>query len=436
MANVMNANKASYDKSKSLPLCLAPYLGVFKVAQRTSACCEMWVEAENLSFEDYWNSESTKHLRKSLSNHDWDALPEGCKACLNSPSSHSEFYLLEDRQYFVDSFEKHRHLIQPDGSMLGKPLAQMAIGVSTKCNMACRMCTPQISSKKWEVQNAVGLVNDPNIMPEIDSKGVATLNIEEWLGVIKDNLGTLKEIVLHGGDPIQAEGMPELLDALLPIKDTCCINFLSNGTFDTMLDGRNIWEVLKQFKRVHLVFSIDSTPKENDYIRLFGNTKRCLKLIDDAKRVLPKEHYIGVHTTLSNYALINFPEYLQWAEEHLLSRGIWVSLNMVNNPSYYEPSNLPDSIRKDVFRRLSAYQPTDEHYKDLKRIAQKAMFKNKFDPVEWNRCLYLDTQIDKNNKYNIGEVFPLIKPFLKDVYPMEVHSIPENKAKALVGDII
>lgn len=415
--------KLSEPKEK-LPMCLAPFIGLFKISQRTSPCCEMWGETRKMPFDEYWNGDVAKQTRKALWEHNYDALPEGCKTCLNSPTSHSKFYLLEDRPFFVENFLKYKHLYNEDGSMSGVPLTQLALGVSNKCNMACRMCTPQISSTKLSITERIGLTNDPGILPPFDRKTfVAETDHEEDLRIITSNYETLREVVLHGGDPIQAKNFPAIIDALMPIKDTCKINFLSNGSFSTMTDGRNVWDVLKDFKDVHAVFSIDSIPEANDYIRLRGRTKRTMKIIDEALSKLPERHYVGVHTTLSNYSAVYFAEYLEWAYENLHPRGIWPSLNVVNNPKYYQPFQLPDDVKREVLKKLRNVKIDNEHYMELRDTAMRAIFAGKFSPSEWNKAMYLDRTIDEHEGRDMLNVFPMFAPHVNNIIPCSVDTL-------------
>lgn len=427
MSNVSNANKTKYLSKRRMPLCIAPFIGLFKISQRVSPCCEMWEGTYLVPFEEYKDSALAVETRRALLAHDYASLPDGCKTCLNSPTSHKDFYFLEDREYFSESYIEHENAFHEDGTVDYLPISHFALGTSNKCNMACRMCSPHISSKKLEVTEKLGITNDPDILPLFDEKFTSSTNVQEDIKLIRDNSEHLREFVLHGGDPIQAEGFPAIMDELLAhqsILDNCQINFLSNGTFYLMKDGRNIFELLKAFKSVNVVFSIDGVEDTDNYIRLYGSHKRTMKLIDIALETLPKHHTVCVHSTLSNYSAIYWESFLKWSEEELLrKRGIWLSVNVVNAPECYAPECLPADIKKDVMTRLNAYKPEDNHYKDLKAVALKALFRAPFKPSEWEKAMYMDREIDVYSGVDTYEIYPMLEKYKQNSIPLSLPDI-------------
>lgn len=423
MANVRSAPKV--EVTEKIPLCLAPFIGTFKSFNSTSPCCEIVGHAYRVSFDDYWNSRYTKSLRKAMWEHDYDNLPERCKLCLGSPTSHSEFFLLEDRKYFLESFLENKHMYREDGHMEGTPITYLALGISNECSMACRMCYPLTSSSRVKMIDkslrGARVYADFENESNYDEGGVIVSDMDEALRLIRENKRTLREVVVHGGDPTFAKTTPAIMDALWEIRDTCKINYLSNGTFDKMRDGRNIFDLLAQFKDVNLVFSLDGIPEVNDYIRIGGRSKRCMSLIRQAQEKLPKNHYIGCHITVSNYSIYHFDKFLPWMKENLMDTGVWVSMNVVNNPPFYAPENLPDEIKRDIFMRLQPVVVDSPHLMDIKQEAIKSMFRSKMNKADFISALYLDTIVDKEIKVsNMLELFPLFEPYLENIENADV----------------
>lgn len=365
-------------------------------------CCEMWIPHSHVPYNDYWNQEDKKAMRVAMKLNDFEGLPKECKACLSSSTSHSKFY--EERTEFHETAKLVLEEMHEDGFIEQPRITFLAIGTSNKCSMACRMCTPNVSSKKWDLLKKLDLCQD--------SGRIKSADIKEWLNVIENNLGTLREVTIHGGDPAISDGVYEILEALKPIADTCRINFLSNGEFCEFPNGKNIFEVLSGFNIVRVVFSLDSFPEVNDYIRMFGKTSRCLKHMKMAYEILPSEHKINVHATLTNYSAVYFREYLDFITTEL-SFVNWFTVNNTINPSYYAPHNLPDEIKAEVFKKLMTFKSDRQDVMEMKKQVLKSLTSSKCDYTEFNKALWIDRKSDEVSRgFEMLKIFPMFEPYI------------------------
>lgn len=107
-------------------------------------CCEMWIPHSHVPYNDYWNQEDKKAMRVAMKLNDFEGLPKECKACLSSSTSHSKFY--EERTEFHETAKLVLEEMHEDGFIEQPRITFLAIGTSNKCSMACRMCTPNVSS--------------------------------------------------------------------------------------------------------------------------------------------------------------------------------------------------------------------------------------------------------------------------------------------------
>lgn len=390
-----------------LPWCVAPFIGLYKVPHRMSACCELVHDAINPeTFEEYWNHPKIMAHRKALLEWDYDALPKNCQDCIRSPTSTRDFlYQHGFRGYLKEAYEKHGSAVHPDGYMPHNKLYYLTIGTSAKCNAACRMCHPTVSNKRWEAACKYGYDEDRYI----DSKIMETDTAEPWVKLIRDNADTLREVVLHGGDPIQSPHMPEIMDALMPLKDTCRIVFLNNGSFSHMVDGRNIWDCFKNFKDLHITFSMDGIPEVNEYIRVGIKHKRLMKTMIEAREKLPQIEHFCVHATLSTYAMLRYDEFLDYILDVLVPMGIYVTHNVVLEPAAYCPSNMPHEMKKEIYRKLSAKRYDHKMVEGLRRTALQALMVKKQDTKHYADMLRWDTKQDLDSKGMLdrGKVFPM-----------------------------
>lgn len=425
--------KSTKDK---LPLCLAPFIGLFHSFNISSPCCE-FMNIDPVSYtkskspEEFLHSENLSRLRKSLMEYDYDSLPSTCKVCLNSPTSHSKFYTVVDHNHMIETYLAHKHKFDENGHIDKFPLAHLIIGISNKCNASCRMCFPMISSSKVKLLEdaRIGSFTD-RIDNDLKFKNtVASADIQQCIDLINNHKDTLREVVIQGGDPIQAEELPMILDTLLEYKNTIRINFLSNGTFDKLADGRLLWDILRQFNKADIIFSIDSIPEVNEYIRIGLKTKRILKLLLECEEYFKDLPHVsvGVHCTLSNYNIYYLPEFLDWIDEHIWHRKLWLNMNCVNRPIYQAPHNLPPELRLATLKKLREYKTDIPHFKSLIEIAKNALLRYPFSPSDWNTCLWLDKKQDVITKLS----FPLFEPYKNSIIEVNNWDSENLHAKTL-----
>lgn len=410
------------ENSIERPWCIAPFISTFKTPNKTGPCCETsYLLSPGESHADFWNRDDTKKLRKAMLEFDKDSLPDDCKRCLSSATSHSQFFYLECRPQFYETFLDVLPTVEPDGYMPEVKLAHLAIGPSNVCNYSCRMCITAVSSTKYRMQDRAGMISPDNefitmheLLPQVDSKYRTTDPTEECVRLVRENKDTLAEIVLHGGDPIQNPDFPEVMDALDELDMNCKITFLSNGSVEKMSNGDIIWDRLQNFKDLHVVFSMDGIPEVNEYIRHNCKHDRLMKLIKTARERLPHA-YIGVHSTFSTYSALRYGEFLQYFYENLEPLDVWLSMNVVNAPFEYAPCHLPDDLKRVAMQNLLDFTPQRDYHEEIKREALQALFTKPADPKVWDSFLKEEITFNHGNGLKLTEALPMLKPYFPEV---------------------
>jgi MoaA/NifB/PqqE/SkfB family radical SAM enzyme len=399
----MTRKKTESTRTQGDPVCLAPFVGLFHTPARMSPCCEM-VVSDFDSVDDLWNSDLMKGLRKSFLTHDMSNLPTSCVNCLKSTTSHRDYYYLLDRPYYKETFERYRDTVSDDGSMTARPLAYYAIGSSNKCNYGCRICHVGISSTKLKYALEQDLVQPTDILPNsYDSKFEAT--VDGHIDVIKQHADTLREIVIHGGDPTQHVNLPELIDAIKEhIHEDAKICFLSNGSFRKCVDGELIWDKLAGFKNLHIVFSMDGLKDVNEYTRIGCNHDRLVKLIYEAKAALPSA-YVGLHATITNMNILGMADFLKHVDNSFAKDGIWLSANVVNEPEQYHPRNLPTAVKSKVMKDLYSLQLEHWNLAEIREMAYMAMMPKTSQEL-WQKFLVETKKLDNYSDLKFSDVFP------------------------------
>lgn len=409
------------ENKDKLPWCLAPFIGTAYMFNQVAPCCEaIKLDAKAyssppVSDAELFNNATLKNIRKAFMNNDYDALVPECKHCLNSSTSHSKFYTSVGNEHFIQSYLDNRDRFKEDGSVEKLPITYMSFAIDNKCNAACRMCYPIISNSKFELAKKADLLSQEGGIDTImgfEDSFIST-DMRQCVEVLKHHSDTLRDIVIQGGDPSQSKNLELIINTLLPYKDRIKIIFFTNGTFDTLPNGKLIWDLLAPFYKLNIRFSLDSIPEVNDYVRIGVKAKRLMTLYLRCKKYFDKDvnRIVGIHATVTNYTIYYIPDFLDWLGQYHAIDGSEFSINGVLRPSHTAPYNLPPELKKRVMEKLSAYKTESPLCKKIIKTAKSLLFQRPFDPADWNRCLW----IDKKQDAVTGMTFPLFEPYKNDI---------------------
>ena len=408
--NSDNTHRTSTLRTDKDPICLAPFVGVFIAPARMSPCCEMATNGYS-SIDELWNSDLMKHLRVEFTAGRTDNLPQYCTDCIKSSTSHRDFYYLPNRKHFKQNYYKNKGDMSDDGTMSSIAISYLAIGISNKCNFACRICYPGISSTKHKYADEKNLIPVKELLSEVDSNYEVIAELD-YTDIISNHSDTIDEIIIHGGDPTQHKNLPHLLDVIIKnIRPETKVVFLSNGSFRLCADGETIWEKLKPIKNLNVVFSMDGDEVVNEYTRINCNHSRLVKLIWEAKDTLSDDVYIGIHSTISNMSIVRYCEFLKYYKDTFSNYDIWLSANVVNGPLKYHPSNIPPNIKGSTFIELKNLHGTlnDWHMDELIEMAILSLNKNEYNETLWNDFIKEELIMDEYSNYKLFDVYPEFK---------------------------
>lgn len=118
------------------------------------------------------------------------------------------------------------------------------------CNLSCRMCNPQFSSQIEKEYKKIGWV------VETHPKNFSFSNVVD--------INTVKKIYVAGGEPSLMPGFREFLTRAIAC-DRTDIEIRMNTNATNL--NKEYRELLKHFKELHIVVSLDGYDKINKYIR-------------------------------------------------------------------------------------------------------------------------------------------------------------------------
>lgn len=141
----------------------------------------------------------------------------------------------------------------------------LEIGFDNICNLACDGCWEEFSSKWAEIKNAEN-VKKINIL--------STKNFENVPN-------TLTKVLFLGGEPLMTNRHNKFLSTL-HYPENVSVVYNTNGTF--LFKKRDI-ELLKKFKSVEIIVSIDGVGELNDRVRSGSNWYDILIFLEQLKKI-------------------------------------------------------------------------------------------------------------------------------------------------------
>jgi sulfatase maturation enzyme AslB (radical SAM superfamily) len=313
------------------------------------ACCEEMTKPigpigniRDITLNDWYNSSTMQHFRKRILGD--KKLPE-CKNCYNREAAGHESKRIREnfkvaiftKQAFEKSFQESKwnnefiNSLSSNGKTDSLP-RDLHIDFGNECNLACKMCGPNASSRIAHHYNSWQIKYDKN-----DNWSDSDDLYEKLLDNIK-NLNKIHRIHIMGGEPTVNKRFYKFIDWLLQNNyDSISLSFVSNGT---SID-KSFLNKLKKFRTVDVEISLESIKDNNHYIRQGSVTKQILNNIYKLLEFRSPTFNIVLRSVPQLLNINNYYEYIWFAYSNRLSIQ---SLPLVT-PSFLAVNVLPKDIR-------------------------------------------------------------------------------------------
>ena len=369
---------------RNKPYCNAPWLGLaYEGTVGCKPCCEWKGDEFPGTYTDYIKSNYLKEFKDMLYE---DKMNDGCIECIHNEQSGKP----SRRKWFTSQapWVKQSDPYDQEGII---QILRLDYRAGNKCNMMCRMCSPESSSL---LEEEAGIT-----IQRIDTSDVYDIDLSH-----------LKELSILGGEPSIDVPVRKFIDHVTNTVDLdCSFIVTTNGT-----NASNKWfETLKLIKNLGIELSIDATGDVQDYQRKGGEWSKIKKNI-----IKYRDTFSNVCIHLSATA-INFPVLDKWWDE-LLSLDIYIDLYPVHTPYNMNLDAIPDSYKEKQINwlqnwiiNLSYKQPTDNWQRKI-NIAKRAITileTSKYNPkyneqfIQWTNKL---DNIRNENIRNIDKRFEVI----------------------------
>ena len=381
---------------------------------RAFPCCMTPLTDENsfgnvneIPLLEIMNSDKAKEMRVAMM--DDNILPASCHRCTEK----EEVGLNSMRTGMVDKYLPHIQdkiaNTHADGTIDSVELIYWDFRFSNYCNLSCRTCSPMFSTA-WD--------KDAKLMWNSTSDNSPLINLENK-SIFWDDLAHqikyVKSIHFAGGEPIIMEEHWKLIDMLIENNLTDIeLRYSTNATVLTY-KGRNILDIWKKFKYVHLSLSIDGVTNAFNYVRNKGNwdiVEKNLLMISAANL------QYWIHPTISILNIYRLTE----MHDKLLELGIiknennyFVSqfhMNPLFTPEYFCLTSLPDHHKVEIEKMLLEYAERMFINYGIKKDGWISLinFMNAGDTSgHWDKFISMTNRLDNIRKQSFITINPEFK---------------------------
>lgn len=247
-----------------------------------------------------------------------DKKPESCIGCYKLEENKNNFDIISQRIYYLKELRTIDRSLYDQ--ILNFNLHTVDIRWTNQCNQACVYCGPH-NSTLWEKE--IG----PVPMMSAEAKD----SVRKF---IFNNIHHLKNVYLAGGEPTLMNENLEFLELLYKKNPEVQLRVNTNLSHTKT----KISKVIKKFKNVHWIVSVESTHDHYNYIRYGGNWNVFCENLNDIKSI--KDHKISFNML---YCILNYMEIFKCID-FLIGMGFHPNsfvLGPVYEPLYLNVLNLP-----------------------------------------------------------------------------------------------
>jgi sulfatase maturation enzyme AslB (radical SAM superfamily) len=311
-----------------------------------------------MTIADWFNSDPVRDFRQRILK---DTRLSECSRCYTEQDSggvsrrqRANQKSVIFTQAFEHSFDQSpgRKHFDNSGFTATQPI-DIHIDLGNFCNLACKMCSAQASSRiaaqevKWGITSSQQFVGSD-----------WTRNDTVWNNFKQQllNIPKLNNLHFMGGETLLTDRFEDLVDTLIEHQrfDTC-LSFVTNGT----VFRPDLLKKLTRFRRVGIEVSVETVSDHNAYQRQGTDTARVL---DNIGRYLQTCNNTSITVCLrpaiSALTIGHFDGLLMYA----LDLGITVKSLQVNSPRFLDAAILPTMVKQQY---IVQYQKILDQLSDI-----------------------------------------------------------------------
>lgn len=225
------------------------------------------------SIDDFWNSKFLKDFRMKMLNGE---QINQCRYCYSAEKSGLTSRRTNKNKKFFKFYESVFDNIYKNGGHISQKPKLWEVRLSTKCNLSCVICGPNLSTKiekeykKWGEQLTSEMKSCLDLATAVGSENLSESKF--FREQVLRNLNEIYFLELRGGEVFSDKSCIEFLTE---ISNTIYAkNIIVDISTNATLINVSIINLLNKFKGGHLRFSIDAYGIKNDYIRYHSNFQK------------------------------------------------------------------------------------------------------------------------------------------------------------------
>ena len=285
----------------------------------------------NTPIEQILKSEKNQSIKRQMLS---DQKPSSCSGCYKLEVGKNNFDIISQRIYYLKELRKVDPALYDQIDNFD--LHTVDIRWTNQCNQACVYCGPH-NSTLWEKE-----VGPRKMMSPKAKEAIRTF--------IFDNVSKLKNVYLAGGEPTLMNENIQFLTLLLEKNPNVQLRVNTN------LSNTNtkVARLIKQFKNVHWLASVESTGDHYNYIRYGGKWEGLCANLEEIRKIETHKVTFNMLWCILNYKeLFKCIDYFSGLGFH---NNAFV-LGPVYGPEYLNILNLPqhklDQAKQELQDRIS-----------------------------------------------------------------------------------
>jgi radical SAM protein with 4Fe4S-binding SPASM domain len=404
--------------------CVMPFSHInIKQEGKLSAC---WRYPDRIgdyltdSLTDTWNGEKLLELRRALLNGEQHP---GCKSCWDlerSGVSSTRQNCINDYAGVVD-YDSAMASMADDYTMPLEDITSIEIRFDNICNLMCRHCSPDYSSK-WEhaVKKDADLLEHQKRHGSYRKMDYHVRLTDDMITEIGTFAPHLKQIMIAGGEPLYHDKHYAFLESLQDHAHNIVLSYNSNlNTLE--YKGKSILDLWRKFKNVDIRVSIDADDEIYEYVRVHAH----LNLVENNIARLQQELdnvFLNATCTTSLLNITRLPNVFRYFNRI----GAYVHTSLVQYPRALNPKLLPKELKQQTTLAWQQFADNMEQeysanpkMKLERQLRQSRRFGNSvidyMNSEDWNEHWHefvnYSNSLDRYHKTNILDWYPEFEPY-------------------------
>jgi radical SAM protein with 4Fe4S-binding SPASM domain len=308
--------------------------------------------------------------------------PDNCETCHRAEKDLNSFQnVVSSRLYYLKELKTVPLELYNDVDNF--QLSTADLRWRNTCDFACIYCS-ELYSSRWAAEIGTSFV-------------IETQSRRDTKQYILDNVNTLKNIYLAGGEPLLLKENIEVLDALYAVNPNAMVRVNTNLN---QLQG-DVYDRICRFKNVHWTVSVESQGTQFDYIRYGGSWTKFLENLNQLRKLDHKITFNMLYFVLNHMSIFDCIDFFKSQGFGDNSFVLWT----LTGPICYDVRHLPehclDTARQELEKRMESSEYLIKHsYKILYDHLQRPFEKN------INSTLKELAKLDQRRNLDSRSIFP------------------------------